>query len=248
MQNILCFAPNLTSSPVCPLLPAFRERGYAVALTSLDDSAADTADFLLSAFGGRPPDALVIDLTATHAFLPVPHVHRLLRYAWGEETPAPPILALFNANHFRLPDWPAHIDDFLLPPYAPPEALARIALLLFRKRHIQTGHTLLFADMSVDLESGRAFDAQKSLLPLTPREYELLKFLLTHRGKIFARDRLLDLVWGMDYEGGERTVDIHVRRLRAKLPPAAAALLETRRGAGYGFSHHHVKPNTKEQS
>ena len=243
MQNILFFAPSATSGPACLLLPVFRERGYVVALTSLDDSTADAAEFLLSAFAGRPPDALVIDLTATHAFLPVPHVHRLLRYAWGEETPAPPALALFDWNKFRLPDWPAHIDDFLLPPYAPQEALARIALLLFRKRHIQTGHTLAYADMTVDLESGRAFDARRNLLPLTPREFELLKFLLTHRGKIFARDRLLDLVWGMDYEGGERTVDIHIRRLRAKLPQEAASLLETRRGAGYGFAQANEKRN-----
>jgi hypothetical protein len=58
---------------------------------------------------------------------------------------------------------------------------------------------------------------------------------LFDRGKFFARDRLLDLVWGLDFDGGERTLDIHVTRLRAKLPPDAAAFLDTRRGVGYGF-------------
>ena len=58
---------------------------------------------------------------------------------------------------------------------------------------------------------------------------------MTHRGKFFARDRLLDLVWGLDFEGGERTVDIHIRRIRAKLPPLATEMLITRRGVGYGF-------------
>ena len=236
MQNILIFAPVTASGPACALLPVFRERGYAVALTSLDGPIADTEDFLLEVFAGRPPDALVIDLTTTPALLPVPYVHRLLRDSWGENLSAPPVLALFDWKHFQLPDWMARVDDFLLPPYSPPEALARMALLLFRKRHIQTGHTLVFADLTVDLISGRAFDAQNGLLLFTPREYDLLKFLLTQRGKIFARDRLLDLVWGLDYEGGKRTVDIHIRRLRAKLPPEAAALLETRRGAGYGFA------------
>jgi two-component system alkaline phosphatase synthesis response regulator PhoP len=72
-------------------------------------------------------------------------------------------------------------------------------------------------------------------LPLTPREYELLQFLLTHRGRLFSRERLLDLVWGVDFEGGARTVDIHIRSLRAKLPPDAARLLTTQRGIGYGF-------------
>ncbi|HLY64319.1 MAG TPA: helix-turn-helix domain-containing protein [Chloroflexota bacterium] len=56
-----------------------------------------------------------------------------------------------------------------------------------------------------------------------------------HRGKLFPRDRLLDMVWGLDFEGSGRTVDIHIRRLRAKLPPKTAALLETHRGIGYGF-------------
>ena len=89
--------------------------------------------------------------------------------------------------------------------------------------------------MTLELSAGCARDAAGLLLPLTPREYELLRFLALHRGKFFARDRLLDLVWGVGFEGGERTVDIHIRRLRAKMPPLAAALLETRRGLGYGL-------------
>jgi DNA-binding response OmpR family regulator len=68
-----------------------------------------------------------------------------------------------------------------------------------------------------------------------PREYDPLAFLVTHRGKFFGRDRLLDLVWGIHFEGGERTVDIHIRRLRAKLPPQTADRLQTRCGTGYGF-------------
>ena len=76
---------------------------------------------------------------------------------------------------------------------------------------------------------------QGRILPLTPREFDLLRFLSLHRGKFFARDRLLDMVWGVDFEGGERTVDIHIRRLRAKMPPESAGLLETRRGIGYGL-------------
>ena len=235
MQNILIFAPTNKSDSACRLPPALKEKGYAVALSPLDGTASETVDFLLSAFSGRPPDILIIDLATTPVLLPLPHLRRLLRSAWGDDLPPIPALALLTPQHLRLPDWLAHLDDFLLPPHAPQETLARIALLLFRKRHIQTGHTLAFADITLDLASRRAFDSERRSLPLTPREYDLLKFLLTHRGKIFARERLLDLVWGIDYEGGERTVDIHIRRLRAKLPPAAAELLETQRGAGYGF-------------
>jgi DNA-binding response OmpR family regulator len=81
----------------------------------------------------------------------------------------------------------------------------------------------------------RALDNTLRPLPLTPREYDPLAFLVTHRGKFFGRDRLLDLVWGIHFEGGERTVDIHIRRLRAKLPPQTADRLQTRCGTGYGF-------------
>ena len=113
--------------------------------------------------------------------------------------------------------------------------LARLALLSFRKRHIHSADTLSLPGLTLDLAGARARDGSAGVLPLTPREYELLRFLALHRGKFFARDRLLDMVWGVDFEGGERTVDIHMRRLRAKLPPETAALLETRRGLGYGL-------------
>ena len=153
----------------------------------------------------------------------------------GENLPPIPSLALFGTQHLSQPDWPAHTDDFLLPPYAPEEALARVKLLLFRKRHIREDNTLRFADVIVHLDSEQATDEKKRLLLLRPREFDLLRFLMTHKGKFFSRDRLLDLVWGIDFEGSERTVDIHVTRLRAKLPPEAADRLETRRGIGYGL-------------
>lgn len=89
--------------------------------------------------------------------------------------------------------------------------------------------------MILDLNGKRALNAQMQALPLTPREYDLLAFLVTHRGKFFGREQLLVLVWGIQFEGGERTVDIHIRRLRAKLPMGCADRLQTRRGTGYGI-------------
>ena len=139
------------------------------------------------------------------------------------------------ACRFHWKTSPAHTDNFLLPPYAPAELLGRLSLLSFRKRQIQSGDRLLLAGLTLELAVGCVRGPTGDMLPLTPREYEMLRFLVLHRGKFFARDRLLDLVWGVDFEGSERTVDIHVRRLRAKLPAAAADLLETRRGTGYGL-------------
>lgn len=234
MQNVLVIAPAPGRGPAAALIRALHEAGYAVAVTALD-GPKDTAGAFCAAFDGRLPDVLVADLSAAADCLPLRHIHRLLRHTWGDDLPAPPCLALLDPRHLGLPDWPAYADDFLLPPYVPREALARIGLALFRKRHVQFGDMLSFADIILDLAGGRASDTEGHVLPLTPREYDLLQFLVTHRGKFFARDRLLDMVWGVNFEGGERTVDIHVRRLRAKLPPGTAALLETRRGVGYGF-------------
>lgn len=233
-MQILVVAPRASCEPVAPLLCALKEGGYAIACTALEGSK-DTMGAFGGAFEGRPPDVLVVDLSRSVDCLPLRHVSRLLRHTWGDDLPVPPCLALLDPHHLGLPDWPAYADDFLLPPYAPREALARVAHLLFRKRHVRGGNTLVFADIVLDLSGGQTIDTEGHVLALTPREFDLLQFLTTHRGKFFARDRLLDMVWGVNFEGGERTVDIHVRRLRAKLPPGTAALLETRRGIGYGF-------------
>ena len=234
MLNVLVLAPNEKGGPAAALVGALTQAGYVVRRTALD-GGAEAVDFLCRAFTGRPPDVLLADLSTTTDCLPLRHVGRLLHHAWGDDLPLPARLALLTPRHLVLPDWPAYTDDFLLPPYAPAEVLARLALLGFRKRHIQSGDTLTLADIILDLAAGCAREPGGRILPLTPREYDLLRFLALHRGKFFARDRLLDMVWGVDFEGGERTVDIHIRRLRAKMPPQAADLLETRRGVGYGL-------------
>lgn len=236
MQNILIVVPSSPSGPTSALAETLRSAGYGVVRRVLDDGDADAVETLCALFAGRPPDLLVCDLSAARDCLPLRHLRALLRQTWGDDFRLPPILSLMNAAHLTQQDWPAYTDDFLLAPYAPSELTARVTLLLFQQRHVRTDETLHFADVVVDLATGAArAHGDTEVLPLTPREYDLLRFLVTHRGKFFARDRLLDLVWGVGFEGGERTVDIHVRRLRVKLPPGVAGRLETRRGIGYGL-------------
>lgn len=234
MLNVLVLAPHEKNTALSGLTAALRQAGYPAGQTALD-GGLPALKKLCGAFAGRPPDVLLADLSAAADCLPLRHAARLLQSVWGDDMPLPARLALVTPRHLSQPDWPAYLDDFLLPPYAPTELLARLSLLSFRKRHVQTGDRLALADLVVELSAGCARDSGGLLLPLTPREYELLRFLALHRGKFFARDRLLDMVWGVGFEGGERTVDIHIRRLRAKMPPLAADLLETRRGLGYGL-------------
>ncbi len=233
MLHVLVLAPHPQLGPAHALAAALRDAGYRVGQNSLE-SGSGTVESLCQTFAGRPPDVLLADLSAAPDCLPLRHASRLIQHAWGDDVPPPTRLALLTPRHLALPDWPAYTDDFLLPPYPPAEMLARLSGLAFRKRQVQPGDTLALADLTLDLAAGCVRDSQNCLLPLTPREYDLLRFLCLHRGKFFARDRLLDMVWGVDFEGGERTVDIHIRRLRAKVPPLAA-LLETRRGLGYGL-------------
>lgn len=234
MQNILVIAPTENQNSAVPIVAALRDAGYQTAYASLEGRKG-VVDELCQAFHGRPPDVLLADLSQSPDCLPLRHAGRLLQHTWGEEMPMPARLALLEPRHLALPDWLPHTDDFLLPPFGPAEALARIAQLLFRKKQIEGGAVLQLPDLSLDLAGARAMDRTGRALPLTPREYDLLRFLAIHRGKFFARDRLLDMVWGVDFDGGERTVDIHIRRLRAKLPPQTADLLETRRSIGYGL-------------
>ena len=234
MLPVLFLAPSCSAGPVPALMAALRQAGHAVEWSALD-GGPDSPDVLWAMFGGRPPEVLVADLTHSPDCLPLRHAGRLLQSEWGDALPSPVRLALFTPRHLAQPDWPAYTDDFLLPPYEPLELLARLSLASFRKLHIGSGDLLLLADLVLDLAAGCARDSSGLPLTLTPREFELLRFLSLHRGKFFARDRLLDMVWGVEFGGGERTVDIHIRRLRAKMPPQAASLLETRRGLGYGI-------------
>ena len=235
MHNVLIYTPGPPRSPVEAIRFALFSSGNSVACPDLEGPEDKALEALQQVFSGQLPDLLIADLSSNPDCMPVRRLDRLMRELWGDGAAKPLRLALLCPDSLGLPDWLAAADDFLLPPFSLEEALARIRLLLFRRRYVDSDHVLRFADITIDLLSGQAQNSAGIELSLRPREFELLRFLITHRGKFFSRTQLLDMVWSVDFEGGERTVDIHVRRLRAKLPESTADLLETRRGVGYGF-------------
>lgn len=121
-------------------------------------------------------------------------------------------------------------DDFIVLPYFPAELYARIRRLEWQKSEFLTEERVKLGDLVVD-RAAREVSVDGARVSLTAKEFSLLAFLAQNRGRVFARQTLLARVWGPRYEGGARTVDIHVRRLRAKLGDALP--LETRRGSGY---------------
>ena len=123
-------------------------------------------------------------------------------------------------------------DDFCTAPVPPEELTVRLEHLFWRAGHGAAPDLIEHGPLVVNLETYQAAVAGR-VLDLTYMEYELLRFLAAHPGKVFTRETLLNRVWGYEYYGGARTVDVHVRRLRAKLGEEHAHLIHTVRSVGY---------------
>ncbi len=125
-------------------------------------------------------------------------------------------------------------DDFCLNPFHPRELEARLRHLFWRAGSGSRPELVEYSGLVLNLETYQAA-INGEPLDLTYMEYELLKFLAQHPGKVFTRETLLSRVWGYEYYGGARTVDVHIRRLRAKLGEEHANLISTVRSVGYRF-------------
>jgi DNA-binding response OmpR family regulator len=130
-------------------------------------------------------------------------------------------------------------DDYLPKPFSPNELVARVRALMRRsKRADAAAATLTLGPIVMDLESHTVADAGREVR-LTAKEFLLLQYLLEHRGRVLSRDLLLGDVWGYRYTGGTRTVDVHVRRLREKLPALVDALVTVKQ-FGYKLADNEV--------
>lgn len=139
------------------------------------------------------------------------------------------LVAVANSQVARI-EPSSGFDDFVVFPYSPIELYARIRALEWRRSEFETEERHKLGQIVVDKAAHEVTVGGRSVL-LTPKEFALLSYLCEHRGRALSREHLLSRVWGKGYAGGRRTVDIHVRRLRAKLGEALP--LETLRGWGY---------------
>jgi two-component system, OmpR family, phosphate regulon response regulator PhoB len=129
----------------------------------------------------------------------------------------------------------AGADDYLTKPFSPRELAARIKAVLRRRAPELSGDAVEVEGLRLDPASRRV-TAGEHRLNLSPAEFRLLHFLLTHPGRVYSRTQLLDQVWGDHVYIEERTVDVHIRRLRKALEPSGHdRLIDTVRGAGYGL-------------
>ncbi|WP_146360993.1 winged helix-turn-helix transcriptional regulator [Arthrobacter yangruifuii] len=178
----------------------------------------------------EPSEVILVD--ARRDLVGARSLTQLLK-ATGLDTPL--ILILTEGGMAAVsPNWLA--DDVILDSAGPAEVEARLRLASARGRDAEAPSTEIRASGVVIDEASYTARINGTALNLTYKEFELLKYLAQHPGRVFTRDQLLHEVWGYDYYGGTRTVDVHVRRLRAKLGPDHETLIGTVRNVGYRFT------------
>ena len=178
------------------------------------------------------PTADVVLVDARREILHAKALCRMLR-ATGMSSP---LLAVLTEGGLTALTAEWGVDDVLLDTAGPAEVEARLRLASTRSAAedaVESG-PIRAGDLVIDEDSYSA-KVRRQTLDLTYKEFELLKYLAQHPGRVFSRAQLLQEVWGYDYYGGTRTVDVHVRRLRAKLGPEHEQLIGTVRNVGYRF-------------
>lgn len=177
----------------------------------------------LAALEARPPDALILDWMLPQ--MSGLEICRMVRQR--ASTAAIPVIMLTARaeESERIAGLETGADDYIAKPFSPNELVARVRALLRRTRR-QSSDPAAIAYSSIEMDPDRhTVSTSGHPVALTAKEFLLLHYLLTHRGRVLSRDLLLTDVWGYKYTGGTRTVDVHVRRLREKLPLLEDALV-----------------------
>ena len=197
--------------------------GHSTAIEKLDNAA--------EAIYTRKPDLILADLALPGGIV---EVWQQLQYGMADSHI--PIIALVSRDRAREIELLTAMNDFVLYPYDARELEMRIKLILSRQpRDADAGEIIKIGNLTID---AARYEVTVDGWPviLTLKEYELLKYLVTRRGRVITREVLLDDVWGYDYYGGTRTVDVHIGRLRTKIETGEYSLIRTVRGVGYVFS------------
>ena len=198
------------------------ERGFTCSIASDGEEVTEVVieqalDLVLIAMDGSPDGSGI----------------RHLAQRVKQERPLP-VIALLSREALGGLDLHLGIDDFVVEPWDANEVAIRAKRALWKTNKIDNAELIKSGDLVVDL--GRCeVTLNGKLIALTFKEYELLRFLASNIGRVFTREALLNKVWGYDYYGGDRTVDVHIRRLRSKIEDSTHSFIDTVRNIGYKF-------------
>jgi DNA-binding response OmpR family regulator len=221
--------------PSADILPALGLLGHSIRVAPLEPTA------LLDVPTG---DVILVDARRDLA-----HARSMTRLLHTGGTDAPMLVIITEGGLAALSAaWGS--EDFILNTAGPAEVDVRLRLALERRAtaravDVEDRNVIRAGDLSID-EATYTTKLRGETLDLTFKEFELLKYLAQHAGRVFTRAQLLQEVWGYDYYGGTRTVDVHVRRLRAKLGADHESLIGTVRNVGYKFVAPPVKPLSED--
>ena len=184
-------------------------------------------DYLEESETGPAPIAVLIDLSTVS----ISQTRALIDHCRELKLP---VLTVVHEAIINDLDPALNPDDFILCPIHPGELQARIKQVIFRLKEPVNQNVLKVGDLVIDLEKYDVLMGSKRI-SLTYKEFQLLALLASNPGRVYTRDVLLSQVWGYDYLGGTRTVDVHIRRLRSKIEDPDHSFVETIWNVGYRF-------------
>ncbi len=194
--------------------------GYEVSLTTGSEVKEDLSQVM-------EVDLIVID--PEHPQIDGSRLCQIIRSK--EDLRDIPVIVMMQEKELIRFDFSLGISDFILKPLSIDELEGRIRQALRRENKRDKSEVIRVGELVID-PINYEVTIRGKIVDLTLKEYELLKFLALNKGRVFSREELLERVWGFDYFGGTRTVDVHIRRLRAKLE-SEESLIDTIRGVGY---------------
>jgi len=201
----------------------------ALAAAGYEAHSAPLARVLDPLPSGAAPAAMLFNLTGRPDLTAVRTLLRSPQFPSNVAT-----IAIIRGDQLATFDVTTGFDDFVVYPALDDEIAARVRRGIWLKSGVEGDNILRAGDLQIDIANYKVFVAGRPV-DLTYKEYEVLRFLATNRDKVFTREALLNRVWGYDFYGGARTVDVHIRRLRSKIEDAQHRFIETVRNVGYRF-------------
>ena len=218
-----------------PAVTSLLKRGLSYEGYAVDIAGSGEAGLALAR--EHPADLVILDVTMPG----IDGLEVLRRLRTGDSRLPVIMLTARDAPADQVQGLETGADDYIVKPFSVPELLARVKGLLRRASPERLATVLTYGDIELDREKRRVARSGRQI-DLGPTEYRLLEFFLEHPGRVFSREQLLDSVWGRDIYIDERTVDVHIGRLRKLLNPGREQdPIRTVRGAGYALDDRFAK-------